>query len=322
MPSVSENRPKTRLLSREAEKVIFILNLLSRLPYFILHRISDGLFYLLYYGLRYRRKVVRENLERSFPEKSEAEITGIEKKFYRNFGDVMVESIKNFTISREELRDRCRYLTPEVTERLYAEGKSISGFSSHLASWETLPLSACVEFEYQIYAVYKPLQNQKFDQAVSRSRGRFGAELVPIKSVRKVIDSPQKKPFLLGLLSDQAPHDYARAFEVQFLNQRTFVTPGAAILAVERGFTPAWGWMRRTGRSRVEWGIEELIPKESPFTDSEKEQITRIACAHSLTEEKAGQALRLVQEFSRRLEDRIKMAPQDWLWSHRRWKSR
>lgn len=68
--------------------------LLSHIPLRIMYVISDCIFYLLYYVIRYRREITRKNLVGSFPEKSEKEIKQIEKKFYRFFTDNIVESCR------------------------------------------------------------------------------------------------------------------------------------------------------------------------------------------------------------------------------------
>ena len=302
----------------------FILAAIAKLPFSGLHVISDGMFYLLYYGIGYRKKVVRGNLLRSFPEKTLSEIKDIEKKFYRNFCDLFVETIKIPAMSQAEHLKRVHYTNPEVTDALFAEGKNLSGFSSHLANWEFLALGLALGCKHLCYCIYKPLSNQKINDFILSSRERFGVVLVSIKNLRSVFSIVHDRPYMLGLLSDQSPHDFNRAFEVQFLNQKTYIAAGAAVLSVERGLTPVWGWMRRTGRSRFEWGIDLIEVDESfnAWTDSEKEQIKRIASVHSLTEAQSAKALLIVQEYSRRLEARIKMAPQDWLWSHRRWKNR
>lgn len=64
---------------------------------------SDLLYIPLYYGVRYRRNIVRKNLVGSFPEKNQEEIIRIEKKFYHFFCDYMVETIKLFSMSKNRL---------------------------------------------------------------------------------------------------------------------------------------------------------------------------------------------------------------------------
>ena len=304
--------------------MIAVLRLVSRLPFSVLHRVSDLLFLILYYGLRYRRTVVRENLARAFPEKTEAGRAAIEKHFYRNFTDILIETIKAFTLSEEELRSRIRFVSGDLARDLWQKQVNVAGISSHLANWEFLAQSLALDFEHMCYGVYKPLSAKRMNEAVVSSRERFGMKLVPMMRVRRALKEHEGRPYLLGLLSDQAPHDYEKAFEVVFLGQKTFVVPGPGILTVQLGLTPIWGWMRRIGRSQFEWGAEVLSTElpEGGFSESDREQIARIARVHRVTPEQAGRALALIQRYSERLEAQIKMAPQDWLWSHRRWKSR
>ena len=82
--------------------LFFLLKVLSYIPFGVLYVLSDCLYYLLYYIIRYRRPIVRKNLTESFPEKSIDEIKQIEKKFYRYFTDQVLESCKMATISPED----------------------------------------------------------------------------------------------------------------------------------------------------------------------------------------------------------------------------
>lgn len=304
--------------------MILLVRFLSKLPFPVLHRLSDGACFLIYRMIGYRKKVVRENLERAFPEKSVQERASIEAAFFRNFTDILIETIKGFSITEAEVRDRCRLMTPELVRELWADQVNIAGISSHLANWELLAQSLSLEFKHLCFGVYKPLSDPRMNDAVVESRQRFGIRMIPMKAVRKAVTESHGRPYLLGLLSDQAPHDYEKAFEVQFLNQKTHVVPGPGILTVEFGLTPVWGWMKRVGRSRFEWGIERLSfdPPAGGWTQEDRAQIERISRMHGIPAEKAERALGLIRNYSSKLEAQIRMAPQDWLWSHRRWKSR
>lgn len=306
---------------------------LSKLPFFVLHRVSDFAFVLIFYVVRYRRRVVRENLLHAFPEKSVEERAQIERQFFRNFCDLIIEVVKNFSLTSAELQARCRLMTPSIFEELWREKVNVTGISSHLANWEILALSLSANSKHLCYGVYKPLSDVKMDQFIIKSRQRFGIQMIPMKSVRQKMDHPDRSPVLLGLLSDQAPHDYSKAFQVKFLGVDTYVVPGPGVITVERGLIPIWGWMRRVGRSKFEWGVERLdhilasnrgaaTYLASNWSSDDRQQIARIAQAHGLSEERAAQALALTKEFCARLEARIRENPADWLWSHRRWKKR
>lgn len=80
--------------------VFFFLVLAFAFTITLLIYFSDVLYYPLYYCIRYRRKVVRQNLTGSFPDKNEKELIRIEKQYYHFFCDYMIETIKLFSISK------------------------------------------------------------------------------------------------------------------------------------------------------------------------------------------------------------------------------
>lgn len=301
------------------------LAVISYLPFWVLHRFSDVTYFGIYHVLGYRKKVVWQNLKNSFPDKSDRELQWIRKKFYQNFCDLIFETIKTFSISEKEIDERCVLENPEVVQNLWRTGANVAGISSHMGNWEWLSLSLSLATKHRFLAVYKPLANRKLNDLVIRSRERFGAQFIAIKNLKAALDQPHDRPYLVGLLSDQAPHDYAKAFELPFLNQSTFFVPGPGILSVQKNLTPLYGWIRRVGRSRYRWRLEEFrerIPAMEELSPLESGQVKKISTVHGLSEQDAIKALVITRKFARQLESEIKMAPQDWLWSHRRWKVR
>ena len=81
---------------------------ISYLPFPVLYFISDFLYILLYRIFAYRVKVCRSNIKRALPTKTDAEIKVIEKQFYKHLCDVIVETIKSFTISTKDLKKRMK----------------------------------------------------------------------------------------------------------------------------------------------------------------------------------------------------------------------
>jgi len=304
-----------------------ILTAISLFPIWILHRFSDVTYFGIYYLMGYRRKVVWQNLKNSFPEKSDAEILRLQKKIYRYFCDLIFETIKTFTISEEEIRRRCVLTNEEFAKKLFQEQKSMAMISSHMGNWEwgSLAVSLQVKPTHQLFAVYKPLASKKLNDVVIRSRERFGANFVAIKNLKSVLENASGPPYIVGLISDQAPHDYSKAFEIPFLNQSTFFVPGPGVLSVQRKLIPVFAWIRRVGRSRYEWRLEvmdESTPALSELSSSEQEQVMKISKAHGLEVNDAVRAFIITRAYANKLEAEMKMAPQDWLWSHRRWKTR
>ena len=116
--------------------IYFIVKALSYIPFWALYILSDIMYYPLYYVIRYRRKIVRKNLTESFPEKSHEEIVAIEKKFYRYFMDMILESSKMASISPAEIRKRMKFVNVDKTNKLLDEGKSLAFFMGHYCNWE------------------------------------------------------------------------------------------------------------------------------------------------------------------------------------------
>lgn len=303
----------------------YALKGVSIAPFWLLHRFSDVAFVLVFYVLRYRRRVVLENLQRSFPNKTIDEIKKIERQFYRHLCDLIFETIKVASLTHEELRDRCRLQTPDEYARVRASGRPVIGISSHLGNWEWLVLDLALQGGLHILGVYKPLTSRVLDSWIKKTRERFGTEMIAMKVVPTAIRYDYGKPWLLGLLADQAPHHYDRAFQVRFLNQDTYVVPGPGVITARENALPIWGWMKCVGRSRYEWGVEILDEDQLPVagaSDFDREQVARIAKAYSITLDQSLFAYRLTLAYCTRLEAAINASPSDWLWSHRRWKSR
>ena len=116
---------------------IFVIPL-SYLPLRLIYILTDFLYINLILIFPYRRKVVRQNLERSFPDKTLSEIKKIERKFYRHFTDILAEGIKNLTISQRELSKRLIVKNPEIMNELYTQNKSVLLVSGHYNNWEWL----------------------------------------------------------------------------------------------------------------------------------------------------------------------------------------
>jgi KDO2-lipid IV(A) lauroyltransferase len=273
------------------------LYLISLLPFWLLYLFSDFLYVIIYYVLRYRIKVVRENLRNSFPEKSDAERKGIEKKYYHYLGDLIVEVIKLFTISEKELKKRMLAPNGEIIEHYFSQGKSIIGAVGHYGNWEMAGLRLGLYTDKRRVVVYKPLHNEYFDNAFKRMRSKTGATLVDMKhTVRKMVEY-RKELMISVLVSDQTPVRSDVSYFVPFLNQPTPVFLGIEKLAKMIDCVVVFCDIRRIKRGYYECSLVPLF--ENP-KDTTEHEITNTHVHY--------------------LENVIKQDPQYWLWSHRRWK--
>lgn len=266
-------------------------------PFFVLYFYSDIAYFLLYKVFKYRVKIVRNNLLNSFPEKSSSEILKIEKKFYKNLSDITLEGIKGFSMSKNTLLKRYKVINPEFAEKYYNENRSIIGIGSHYANWEWGVLSFSLQFKHKAFGLYKPLTNKYIDNFVRKSRAAWGMNLIPIKETVKFMTMKLDKPAVYFMVSDQNPSNKNRAIKIDFLNQETYCLHGAEKYSKLNNFPVIYGDVKRIKRGYYE--IVLSLITESPQQTSEGE---------------------ITESFMKYLEDIIKAKPQDWLWSHKRWK--
>ena len=190
--------------------VFFLWYLLSLLPLRFLYFISDLLFYPLYYCIRYRRKIIRNNLSNSFPEKDLKEIVQIEKQFYSFFCDYIVETLKLFSISKKQLMRRMTFEgLDEIVESMNKKNKDFCFiYLGHYCNWEWIAsLPYWISKDISCGQIYHPLYNQAFDKLFLRLRNQFGGECIPMKTtLRRIIELKRtKQKAIIGFISDQAP---------------------------------------------------------------------------------------------------------------------
>lgn len=282
----------------------FFILPLSKLPLTVLYRFSDLLFLITFYGVGYRKKVIRENIARAFPGLSETERGKIARDFYRHFCDLVFESVRSFSISDEEVRKRFHLNNPEVLSDAYGRRESIVLVGGHYGNWEWLAMGLPLQMQHQLVAIYKSLSNPFFDRKMRETRGRTGLELVSTREISDFFQrenarviAGERKPFIVGFGFDQSPGDPRKAHWIRFLGLETGVVFGAEKLAKEYGLPVYYGIIRKRSRGYYDFTISPLV--QPPHV------------------ERSGWIL---EQGMRLLESEIRKKPAYWLWSHRRWK--
>lgn len=277
---------------------MFLLQLFRFIPFPVLYGLSDALAFFLYRIIGYRRTVIFDNLKRAFPEKSEVEIRNIARATYRNLTDVTLETLKSFTAPYAEIERRAICLNPEVVNQFLDRGQSVILSGSHLGNWEYSGLTMAPNFHGATVTAYKPLTNKKMDAHLNLARSRTGMEMVAMDEVFRAIRKRAAEPTVFLLLADQSPSSRKSAHWVNFLGQETASLPGADVLSRKFGLPVLYYRVGRTSRR----GFYEIEFSEiciDPSTAAEMD-ITRA--------------------FARHLEADIREQPEQWLWSHKRWK--
>ena len=279
---------------------------IAHLPFWAIYALADFMFVLVYYIVRYRRKVVTKNLTESFPDKSAKEIKCIERQFYRHFADYILETIKLGHITDEQMRCRITFEGIDIIDDFVAQGKSVAVYLSHCGNWEWVP-SVTLWSRHQVNKdmvfaqVYRPLKNKWFDEYFLKLRSRFNSVSLPKATVfRELIRYRRDKmPVVTGFMSDQKPSRGDDQYITSFLNHPTAIISGTETIA--RKLSMAVVYWDITKPSRGHYHITQRVITDDASTCPE---------------------LYITAQYATLLEQTIINNPHIWLWTHKRWKKK
>jgi KDO2-lipid IV(A) lauroyltransferase len=267
------------------------------MPFRLLYFLSDGIYFLLYRVVRYRKRVVFNNLRNSFPEKSDKELKIIARKFYHHLSDVLVESMKAFTMKEEDVVKRYEYENTGFLDELYRQGKSVICVGGHYNNWEWAGIASGTQLKHLPVGFYKPLTNKLVDDYVQKTRVRGRSLLVSISNTSAVFSKDYGEPAIFYMVADQSPSNARLAYWVQFLNHDTATLHGPEKYARLYNLPVVFAFPRKIKRGHYKLKFIMLVEDPSKTKTGEITQIYMSA-----------------------LEKIIREKPEYYLWSHRRWK--
>lgn len=274
--------------------------IISILPFRIFYWLSDGVYFLVYYIIGYRKKVVRANIALALPHLNEKERLEIEKKSYHHLCDMFMEMIKTMTISSEEMNKRFVITNLELMKEYEKKERSIMLIASHYASWEWL-ITLNQKISYQGVGVYKKLSNKYFDKLIRDIRSKYNTKLVTTSKTIPYIANNQKEGILsiYALASDQSPKADRIFHWKSFMGVEVPVHTGPEMLAKRYDLTVVFAKVKKVGRGYYE---ATLIPiSENPTTVPD---------------------FKITDAFIQEVEKQIHEAPEYYFWTHKRWKHR
>ncbi len=240
-----------------------------------------------------------ENLQIAFPDLSEKERQAIQKAFYHNFTDFIVETLKSFAITPDALRARVRFSAnaQKRVAQLLAEGKSAIFLTTHHMNWEWISLHASLTTEMKVMPIYKKLNSPFFEKAIYTMRSKFGAEPVEMKQTyQKMLTPTQPSAFIM--VADQTPARSQKKYWTNFMQRPTPFFIGTAILPIRANLEVFFARVRKTKRGHYEYDFEPVAAP--PYKEMPDYSI--------------------LDKYAERVETAVLAQPQTWLWSHRRWK--
>ncbi len=265
-----------------------------------MHFISDILYLIVYHLVGYRRKVVRGNLEACFPEMPAKERKQLERRYYHCLCDMLMEGVYNvFFATPPYLKQHYRLVNRQLVDRYYERGESVVLMSAHLANWEYMVSSLNMQLLHHGIGVGKPLNDKAVASFITRRRTRYGTQVVDQTDVRQHVEFYHRHhvPVALMMLSDQSPSNPHRSYWTTFLGRDTAFLYGAENFARKYNYPVLYYTVDRVRRGWYEVTFSTLCEDPSAVP-----QYT------------------IVERYARRLEEDIRRRPEQWLWSHRRWK--
>ena len=280
------------------EKILkSILLGLAKLPLGVLYLFADIITPVLYHVVKYRRKVVRNNLTSSFPYKSLKEIKKIEIEFYRYLGDQIVETLKLLHISDEELKRRVEINNYESVNHTLGEGKNAVLLMGHYCNWEWV--QEIVRYfipETFMISIYHPLKDKFWDDMFIQLRSRWNAHIVPMAKAPRILLNRQNMPWVCGFIADAYTWHKNEDNWINFLNHKTWFIYGPEEIGRKVNADFFYLEMNRKKRGHYEIVFHPLEPRNMDET------------------------FPYIRDFWKEFEKTIEKNPAFWLWSHKRWK--
>lgn len=270
------------------------------LPYWFRYFVVENVvFFVLYYCLRYRMKVVKGNLRNSFPQKGNLELLRIRRKFYRTLSEIFVDTVSLAGVNSAKKMIRF----PNAAEQSAATaGRDWIAMMAHFGCWEYGSFWGLCDPTQVIVAVYHPLRNVVMEEFYQRLRQRHNTMTVAMHDclrfyLRNRETGIDGKNIAIGLIADQNPPRRPDSHWFRFLNQDTLFFDGGEKLAVKCGLPVYFARMDRVRRGYYEMTFEQIYDGTEQVAEYE-----------------------ITERYVRRLEAMIEARPELWMWSHRRWK--
>jgi len=277
---------------------MFVLRRMAKLPLSVLYIISSFVAFLAFHVIRYRYKVIYNNLKQSFPEKTEMELKKLTKQFYLNLTDWMVETLRAAEISAEELEERVKFVNTNVLDKYLKQGKSVITMATHQFNWEWMLLAGSVKFKVPVDAVYMPISNKKVEAFILKMRSRFGGIPIPKDEALPAVARQIREQRIIGLVADQMPaKDNQQKYWTTFLNQETAFFMGTESIPKITKLPVVFMGVHKVKRGYYEVRLEEIAAPPYSYQDHQ-----------------------ILPAYVQRAEQLIRDYPEGWLWSHRRWK--
>lgn len=233
----------------------------------------------------------------SFPHSGPVEIKKLSKAYHHHLSQIIVESLKGFTLDQTKLAKRFVFENASIADQYYDKGQSIILILGHIGNWEWGQAVVSHYLKHNCVGVYKPLSDTTFDKYVLQKRSQYGVKLLPQKELVKYLISHQDETNVYIFIADQYPPNEPR-IEIDFLDRPTYFDASVEKIANKYSLPVIYADIKKIGDARYSTELNDI---SSDTNQTESKGIT--------------------QRYAESLEQNIVRAPELWLWSHRRWKN-
>jgi Kdo2-lipid IVA lauroyltransferase/acyltransferase len=253
---------------------------------------------------RSRRRILRHNLERAFPEKGPAEIRSIERGCVENLGAALMEFVESSRVSREQVLSRVTLAGEDNYARARARGRGVFLLSAHFGSWEIGAIRAGLIAE-PIASVVRPLDNPLLEAELEARRTRLGNRVIRKKDAAREILRAIRARQTVAILIDQNVVP-AEAVFVPFFGRPAATTPSLALLQMktDAAVVPVFTWPLGDGRYRLQFE-KPILAEEFASAGGREERVLAATARYMAVTEEA-----------------VRGNPGAWLWMHNRWRTR
>ena len=252
-------------------------------------------------ALRRRRRVSLANVAVAFPDLTPAARRRLARRAWQHFGMTLVEVARLLDRPLEATLDELTLDGLEHLQRVMTEHGRALVLTAHLGNWEYLAAAHRLT-GYPLAIVVRPLDSPALDQLAEAMRRKTGVALIDKRGALRPVLEALRRGGLVGILLDQNAARREGVF-VPFFGRAASTSRSLALLALRTGTPIVPIFIRREAVGRHRVVIEPPLP---PPASSDLEAAV----------------VELTARCTEAIETAIRRAPEQWLWSHDRWRTR
>lgn len=277
----------------------FLVWLVSALSLAWARRVGAGLGALFRLLGRRQSRIADEQLRRSLPGLAERDYRRLLHEVYRGMGVGQIELLRWIGGRQEELKQLIRVEGEEHLNAALARGSGVLALTAHLGNWDLMGLWAAAR--YPLTIISKELRHPGLNRFWMEARARNGLKIVPAhNSYRDCLRVLKRKEFLGFILDQNMTRD--EGVFVDFFGQPACTTPGLAMLAAHAQAPVLPVFLTRNPDDTM---VLRLLPALDPPSDRKPETLQQAT-----------------QTYTRVVEDMVRAFPGQWIWMHRRWRTK